>query len=44
MADNIIVMHEGYITARFTKKQATSEKIIKAATGSLLEYNTGGKQ
>lgn len=34
MADNVIVMHEGYITARYTREQATSEKIIKAATGS----------
>ncbi|RKX91402.1 MAG: D-xylose ABC transporter ATP-binding protein [Spirochaetes bacterium] len=33
MSDNIIVMHEGVITARFKRDEATSEDIIKAATG-----------
>ncbi len=33
MSDNIIVMHEGEITAKYKKNEATSEKIIKAATG-----------
>jgi len=33
MADRIIVMHEGLITATFTRDEADSEKIIRAATG-----------
>ncbi|HER25125.1 MAG TPA: sugar ABC transporter ATP-binding protein [Candidatus Atribacteria bacterium] len=35
MSNNIIVMHEGVITAKFTREEANSEKIIKAATGSI---------
>ncbi|MCD6396789.1 MAG: sugar ABC transporter ATP-binding protein [Spirochaetaceae bacterium] len=33
MSDRIIVMHEGLVTASFTKEEADSEKIIRAATG-----------
>lgn len=33
MADNIMVMHEGEITAAFTREEATSDAIILAATG-----------
>lgn len=33
MSDRIIVMHEGVITSSFNRKEANSEKIIKAATG-----------
>ena len=33
MADRIIVMHEGLITATFDRDEADSEKIIRAATG-----------
>ena len=33
MADRIIVMHEGMITATFNRDEADSEKIIRAATG-----------
>ncbi len=33
MADKIIVMHEGMITATFNRDEADSEKIIRAATG-----------
>lgn len=33
MADRIIVMHEGLITATFNRDEADSEKIIRAATG-----------
>jgi rhamnose transport system ATP-binding protein len=32
MSDRIIVMHEGYMTAHFTRAEATQEKIIAAAT------------
>ena len=32
MADRIIVMHEGRITQEFTRDEADSEKIIRAAT------------
>jgi len=35
MSNNIIVMHEGVVTAKFTCEEANSEKIIKAATGSI---------
>ncbi len=33
MSDRIIVMHEGLITKEFTRNQANSDNIIKAATG-----------
>jgi len=32
MSDRIIVMHEGHMTAQFTRAEATQEKIISAAT------------
>jgi ABC-type sugar transport system ATPase subunit len=35
MSNNIIVMHEGVITAKFTRKEANSKKIIRAAIGSI---------
>jgi rhamnose transport system ATP-binding protein len=35
MSNNIIVMHEGVVTAKFTREEANSEKIIKAAIGSI---------
>ncbi|GAI17558.1 unnamed protein product [marine sediment metagenome] len=35
MSHNIIVMHEGVVTAKFTRKEANSEKTIKAAIGSI---------
>ncbi len=34
ISDNIIVMHEGRITARFGRMEATAEKVLKAAVGS----------
>lgn len=37
MSNNIIVMHEGIVTAKFTREEANSEKIIKAAVGSILK-------
>lgn len=33
MSDRIMVMHRGRITAEFTRKEATQEKIIRAAMG-----------
>ena len=36
MADRIVVMHEGKVTARLTREEASSEKLIKAAMGNLL--------
>lgn len=36
MSNNIIVMHEGAITTKFTRDKANSENIIKAAVGSIL--------
>ncbi len=35
MSNNVIVMHEGVITAKFTREEANSKKIIKAAIGSI---------
>jgi rhamnose transport system ATP-binding protein len=35
MSDRVIVMHEGHITAQFTRAEATQEKIITAATQSV---------
>ena len=35
MSNNVIVMHEGVITAKFTREEANSEKIIRAAIGSI---------
>ena len=32
MSDRILVMHEGRMTAHFTRQEATQEKIIMAAT------------
>ena len=32
MSDRVIVMHEGHITARLQRTEATQEKIIAAAT------------
>ena len=34
MSNNIIVMHEGVVTAKFAREEASSEKIIKAAIGN----------
>ena len=36
MADRIIAMHEGKITACLDRKEADSEKLVKAAMGNLL--------
>jgi rhamnose transport system ATP-binding protein len=33
ISDTILVMHEGRITARFTRAEATAEKVLKAAVG-----------
>ncbi|MGE5222854.1 MAG: sugar ABC transporter ATP-binding protein, partial [Omnitrophica WOR_2 bacterium] len=39
MSDRIIVMHEGHITAHFTREEATQEKIIAAATQAVTAGN-----
>jgi ABC-type sugar transport system ATPase subunit len=39
MSDRIIVMHEGYMTAQFTRAEATQEKIISAATQDVAVEN-----
>ncbi len=36
MSDRVIVMHEGRITAEFSRAEATQEKIMAAATQSLV--------
>lgn len=33
MSDRIIVLHEGTVTARLTREQATQNTIMMAATG-----------
>ena len=35
MSNHVIVMHEGVITAKFTREEANSKKIIQAAIGSI---------
>ena len=35
MCDQILVMHEGKITGRFSREEATAERIMACATGSL---------
>ena len=35
MCDRILVMHEGRITGRFNREEATAERIMACATGSL---------
>jgi ABC-type sugar transport system ATPase subunit len=37
MSDRIIVMREGRITARFTREEATAERVMAAATEQVLE-------
>ncbi|MGE5373844.1 MAG: sugar ABC transporter ATP-binding protein [Bacteroidota bacterium] len=37
MSDRILVMHEGHMTAQFTRAEATQEKIIAAATQTVTE-------
>jgi rhamnose transport system ATP-binding protein len=37
MSDRILVMHEGQMTAQFTRAEATQEKIIAAATQTVIE-------
>jgi rhamnose transport system ATP-binding protein len=34
MSDNIVVMHEGTITGRFSRREATAEGVLRAALGS----------
>jgi len=41
MSDRVIVMHEGRMTAQFTRAEATQEKIISAAT---MAVTAGAKQ
>ena len=36
MSDRILVMHEGQMTAQFTREEATQEKIIEAATQTVV--------
>jgi rhamnose transport system ATP-binding protein len=37
MADRVLVMHEGRITAELTRDEANEERVIRAATGQLAE-------
>ena len=37
MSDRVIVMHEGRITGRFSRQQATQEMVMRSATGEYLE-------
>jgi ribose transport system ATP-binding protein len=37
MSDRVIVMHEGRITGRFSRSQATQEIVMRSATGEYLE-------
>jgi rhamnose transport system ATP-binding protein len=35
MADRVLVMHEGRLTAELAKEEATEEKVLQAATGGV---------
>jgi ABC-type sugar transport system ATPase subunit len=35
LSDRVIVLHEGRLTGEFSRQEATSEKIMAAATGNL---------
>ena len=35
MADRVLVMHEGRLTAELSKEDATEEKVLQAATGGV---------
>jgi ABC-type sugar transport system ATPase subunit len=37
MSDRVLVMHEGRLTARLSKNEMTSERIMTAATGQELQ-------
>jgi ABC-type sugar transport system ATPase subunit len=37
MSDRVLVMHEGRITGRFSREQATQERVMRAATGEHLD-------
>jgi rhamnose transport system ATP-binding protein len=39
MSDRVIVMHDGYVTGRFTRAEATQEKIMSAATQTITIGN-----
>jgi rhamnose transport system ATP-binding protein len=34
MADRVLVMHEGRISAQFSREEATAERVMHAATAS----------
>ena len=36
LADRLIVMHEGRVVGRFTRGEWSAERIVAAATGSVL--------
>ncbi len=44
MSDRILVMHEGRITGRFSRAEATQELIMVAATGTLAAKGIGDPQ
>jgi ABC-type sugar transport system ATPase subunit len=37
VADRIIVLHEGRMTAEFARAEATEDKIMRAATGNIVK-------
>jgi ABC-type sugar transport system ATPase subunit len=37
MSDRVLVMHEGRITGRFSRQEATQEMVMRSATGEFLE-------
>ncbi|WP_132537869.1 ATP-binding cassette domain-containing protein [Rhizobium sp. PP-F2F-G48] len=41
MADRLIVLREGHVSARFDRSEATQEKIIEAATDAVVERTEG---
>jgi ABC-type sugar transport system ATPase subunit len=37
MSDRVLVMHEGRLAGEFTRKEATEELVMMAATGTEVE-------
>jgi rhamnose transport system ATP-binding protein len=37
MADRVLVMHEGRMTASLTRDEADEERVMRAATGRAME-------
>ncbi len=41
MSDCILVMHEGRVTGEFTREESTKERVMLAATGTVVSLANG---